>query len=205
VGSGARSSVTRTVVAGHESVARHDLDLGLYLRDVMLKLASGWPHARLDELLPHCWRELHAAAAAQTGASTVADLSRRSPHCATAGGSRPPTTTGGSSAWRECHGGPFRSHLRIRCENRAIEFSHFTRFRSIEFPHITGTACPRPQNRPFLRPRVRRQRGSSAALRSTTTPMGRRSPQDARRSTKGLKKASSASMVSAGRARNPGP
>jgi hypothetical protein len=51
-----------------ESAARHALDLGLYLRDVMLKLASGWPHARLDELLPHRWRDLHATAAAQADA-----------------------------------------------------------------------------------------------------------------------------------------
>ena len=36
---------------------RHGLDLGLYLRDVMLKLASGWPQSRLDEFLPHRWRE----------------------------------------------------------------------------------------------------------------------------------------------------
>jgi transposase len=57
-----RAAILCTVL---ESAARHDLDLGLYLRDVMLKLASGWPHARLDELLPHRWRELHATVAAQ--------------------------------------------------------------------------------------------------------------------------------------------
>ena len=51
-----------------ESAARHELDLGLYLRDVMFKLASGWPQSRLDELLPHRWRELHATAAAQAHA-----------------------------------------------------------------------------------------------------------------------------------------
>ena len=26
-----------------------------YLRDVIIKLASGWPDARIDELLPHLW------------------------------------------------------------------------------------------------------------------------------------------------------
>ena len=54
--------------------------------------------------------------------STIADLSRRSRHCAAAGGSRPPTSTGGSIAWRERHGGLLRSHRRICCKNRAIEF-----------------------------------------------------------------------------------
>lgn len=59
-----RAAILCTVL---ESAARHGLDLGLYLylRDVMLKLAAGWPQARLDELLPHRWRELHANAAAQ--------------------------------------------------------------------------------------------------------------------------------------------
>jgi transposase len=57
-----RAAILCTVL---ESAARHDVDLGLYLRDVMLKLASGWPHARLDELLPHRWRELHTTVAAQ--------------------------------------------------------------------------------------------------------------------------------------------
>jgi transposase len=46
-----------------ESAARHGLDLRLYLRDVFMKIASGWPQSRLDELLPHRWRELHAEAA----------------------------------------------------------------------------------------------------------------------------------------------
>ena len=50
---------------------RHGLDLGLYLRDVMLKLASGWPQSRLDEFLPHRWRELHAQAAAQAETLTA--------------------------------------------------------------------------------------------------------------------------------------
>lgn len=56
-----RAAILCTVL---ESAARHELDLGLYLRDVMLKLAAGWPQSRLDELLPHRWRELHANAAA---------------------------------------------------------------------------------------------------------------------------------------------
>jgi len=31
----------------------------LYLRDVLQKLASGWLHSRIDELLPHQWKSLH--------------------------------------------------------------------------------------------------------------------------------------------------
>jgi hypothetical protein len=32
-----------------------------YLTDVPRKLAGGWPAARLDELLPDRWQQLHAA------------------------------------------------------------------------------------------------------------------------------------------------
>lgn len=64
-------SVLRILCTVLEWAARHDLDLGLYLRDVMLRLASGWPHARLDELLPHRWRELHVTAAAQAQAQAA--------------------------------------------------------------------------------------------------------------------------------------
>jgi transposase len=63
-----RAAILCTVL---ESAARHELDLGLYLRDVMLKLASGWPQSRLDELLPHRWRALHAKTAAQAHAQAA--------------------------------------------------------------------------------------------------------------------------------------
>lgn len=55
-----RAAILCTVL---ESAARHALDLPLYLHDVLMKLAAGWPQARLDELLPHRWRALHEAAA----------------------------------------------------------------------------------------------------------------------------------------------
>lgn len=55
-----RTAILCTVLT---SAARHGLDLRLYLRDVLLKLAAGWPQRRLEELLPHRWRELHAEAA----------------------------------------------------------------------------------------------------------------------------------------------
>lgn len=58
-----RTAILCTVI---ESAARHGLDLRLYLQDVLLKLASGWPPERLDELLPHRWRTLHADAARAT-------------------------------------------------------------------------------------------------------------------------------------------
>ena len=48
-----RAAIIHTVV---ESAVRHGLDVEAYLRDVLLKLASGWPNKRLDELLPHCWK-----------------------------------------------------------------------------------------------------------------------------------------------------
>jgi hypothetical protein len=59
-----RAAIICTVL---ESAARHGLDLRLYLRlylsDVLMKIAADWPQSRLDELLPHRWRELHAEAA----------------------------------------------------------------------------------------------------------------------------------------------
>lgn len=55
-----RAAILCTVL---ESAARHELELQLYLHDVLMKLAASWPQARLDELLPHRWRALHAAAA----------------------------------------------------------------------------------------------------------------------------------------------
>jgi transposase len=58
-----RTAILCTVI---ESAARHGLDLRLYLQDVLLKLASGWPPERLDELLPHRWRPPPADAARAT-------------------------------------------------------------------------------------------------------------------------------------------
>lgn len=55
-----RTAILCTVI---ESAARHGLDLRVYLQDILLKLAAGWPPERLDELLPHRWRVLHADAA----------------------------------------------------------------------------------------------------------------------------------------------
>lgn len=43
-----------------ESATRHELDLRRYVHDILVKLSSGWLNSRLDELLPHRWRELHA-------------------------------------------------------------------------------------------------------------------------------------------------
>lgn len=37
-----------------------------YVTDVLAKLASGWPQARLDELLPDRWQELHAPSVRST-------------------------------------------------------------------------------------------------------------------------------------------
>lgn len=62
-----RAAILCTVL---ESAARHGLDLRLYLRDVLMKIADGWPQSRLDELLPHRWRELHAEAARATDCAT---------------------------------------------------------------------------------------------------------------------------------------
>jgi transposase len=47
-------SLTRTC-------ARHGVPPLPYLTDVLRKLAGGWPAARLDELLPDRWQQLHAA------------------------------------------------------------------------------------------------------------------------------------------------
>ncbi|MCG8420874.1 MAG: IS66 family transposase [Proteobacteria bacterium] len=49
-----------------ESATRHKLDLRQYLYDILVKLSSGWLNRRLEELLPHRWRELHATAVQQT-------------------------------------------------------------------------------------------------------------------------------------------
>lgn len=40
------------------------VDPQVYIADVLVRIAGGWPMARLDELLPHRWRELFGGAAA---------------------------------------------------------------------------------------------------------------------------------------------
>jgi len=52
-----RTAILSTVL---ESAVRHGLDLRRYIHDVLVKISAGWPNRRLDELLPHRWRELHA-------------------------------------------------------------------------------------------------------------------------------------------------
>jgi transposase len=52
-----RTAIVSTVL---ESAVRHGLDLRRYIHDVLVKISAGWPNRRLDELLPHRWRELHA-------------------------------------------------------------------------------------------------------------------------------------------------
>lgn len=58
-----RAAIIATVL---ESATRHDLDLWQYLYDILVKLSSGWLNKRLEELLPHRWRELHATDEEQT-------------------------------------------------------------------------------------------------------------------------------------------
>ena len=54
---GKRAAIILTVL---ESAARHELDLRAYIHDLLVKLSSGWPNRRLEELLPHRWRERNA-------------------------------------------------------------------------------------------------------------------------------------------------
>ncbi len=49
---GQRASIILTVL---ETAAREGLDLHAYVRDVLVKLSSGWMMSRLDELLPENW------------------------------------------------------------------------------------------------------------------------------------------------------
>ncbi|MCA9633915.1 MAG: IS66 family transposase [Myxococcales bacterium] len=41
--------------------ALHGVEPMAYVADVLAKLAAGWPQARLDELMPDRWQELHAS------------------------------------------------------------------------------------------------------------------------------------------------
>ena len=49
---GHRAAIILTVL---ETAARAGLDVREYLRDILVKLSSGWKQARLDELLPEHW------------------------------------------------------------------------------------------------------------------------------------------------------
>ena len=59
--------------------------------------------------------------------STIADLSRRSPHCATSVAHAHRPQLARPIAWRERPGGLLPLPRQICCENTAIEFSHITR------------------------------------------------------------------------------
>jgi transposase len=47
-----RAAIAYTVLA---CCRMHGVDPAAYLRDVLRKIADGWPHSKLDELLPHRW------------------------------------------------------------------------------------------------------------------------------------------------------
>lgn len=49
---GVRAAVAYTVLA---SCRMHDVDPTAYVRDVLRKLADGWPQSRIDDLLPDRW------------------------------------------------------------------------------------------------------------------------------------------------------
>jgi len=49
---GERAAIILTVL---ETAARSGIDLRVYLRDVLVKLSSGWLMSRIDELLPEHW------------------------------------------------------------------------------------------------------------------------------------------------------
>lgn len=49
---GERAAIILTVL---ETAKRAGVDLRAYLHDVLVKIAGGWPRAKLDELLPHSW------------------------------------------------------------------------------------------------------------------------------------------------------
>jgi len=55
---GHRAAIVNTVI---ETSVAHGLEPWSYLHDVITKLSSGWPNARLHELLPDAWSELHHA------------------------------------------------------------------------------------------------------------------------------------------------
>lgn len=52
-----RTAIITTVI---ETAVRHGVPLWPYLYDVLVKLSSGWPYRRLEELLPDNWQRLHA-------------------------------------------------------------------------------------------------------------------------------------------------
>jgi transposase len=52
-----RTAIISTVI---ETAARHGVDVWRYIYDVLIKISSGWPNRRLEELLPENWQKLHA-------------------------------------------------------------------------------------------------------------------------------------------------
>lgn len=55
---GERAAIILTVL---ETAKRAGVDVREYLHDVLVKIAGGWPRARLDELLPHAWAAARAS------------------------------------------------------------------------------------------------------------------------------------------------
>ena len=58
-GSDAGAERSATIATVLESAVRHGVEPWAYLQDVLTKLSHGWLNRRLEELLPHRWRELH--------------------------------------------------------------------------------------------------------------------------------------------------
>jgi transposase len=61
-----RAAILYTVLA---NCGLHGVEPAEYLRDVLWKLATGWPASRLDELLPHRWKAARRAADPDTDPS----------------------------------------------------------------------------------------------------------------------------------------
>ena len=68
-----RAAIINTVVS---TAIRHGVDPWLYIKDVLDKLVHGWPNARIDELLPDKWAELHRETAQAAVAAELATLQR---------------------------------------------------------------------------------------------------------------------------------
>ena len=47
-----------------------DVEAGAYLRDILAKLAEGWPQAKIGELVPSTWKELHGTAQSSSSRKT---------------------------------------------------------------------------------------------------------------------------------------
>jgi hypothetical protein len=57
--------------------AQHGVAPLPYLTDVLRKLAHGWDHVRLEELLPDRWQLLHGAASTRLDITTPIPAARR--------------------------------------------------------------------------------------------------------------------------------